>query len=72
MSSLGRSEFFSILWAGANPLQILEHLCGGLYGPGGTYVSEYVTLTYAPTSTPGLEAARCDRCRAAWVRAVEG
>ncbi len=62
---------WSLIWTGADPLPTVQHLCSGLYGPVETNVSEYVTLTYAPTSTPGMEAARCERCRVAWVRAAE-
>ena len=58
------------IWTGANPLDSHQHLCGGLYGPGGTYQSEWMTPTYRPTGRSGIEAAWCERCRVAWVRAV--
>ncbi len=70
--ALGLGPARQVIWTGADPLPTVQHLCGGLYGPGGTYVSEYVTLTSAPTSMPGMEAARCERCRVAWVRTVGG
>ncbi len=62
---------WSVLWSGADRLRAVEHWCVGLYGPGGTYTSETVLLPYRATETPGIEAARCERCRVAWVRRVE-
>ncbi len=68
----GLGPDWHLIWAGADPLPSVQHLCGGLYGPGGTYVSEYVRLRYEATGTPGIEAAWCERCRVAWVRAAGG
>ncbi len=62
---------WSLVWCAADPLRAVEHWCVGLYGPGGTYTSETVMLPYRATQTPGIEAARCERCRVAWVRRVE-
>ena len=63
---------WQVIWMGADPLDAFDHDCGGPCGPDGTYVSEWVRLPYIPTSTPGVQAARCERCRMAWVRAVGG
>ncbi len=49
---------WEVIWCGPDPLPTVEHWCGGLYGPGGTYVSETRILPYARTRTPGVEAAR--------------
>ena len=67
---LGVGPGWRVIWEGAHSLPEVQHSCGGLYGPGGTYVSEYRRLTYTPTRMPGIEAAICERCREAWVRAV--
>ena len=34
--ALGVGPEWRLIWAGADPLWAVEHLCGGLYGPGGT------------------------------------
>ncbi len=68
----GLGPEWQVIWEGQHALPSVQHICAGLYGLGGTYVSEYVTVTYPPTGTPGIEAARCERCRVAWVRAVGG
>jgi hypothetical protein len=60
---------WQFIWEGRHALPDAEHLCGGLYGPGGTYVSEAVRLRYKATGSSGIEAAWCARCREAWVRA---
>ncbi len=59
---------WSLVWRGPDPLRAVEHWCAGLYGIGGTPTSETVMLRYEATDTPGIEAARCERCRVAWVR----
>ena len=59
---------WEVLWTGASPLDTHDHLCGGLHGPGGTYVNEWVRLPYTATGRPGIKAAWCARCRVAWVR----
>lgn len=61
-----------VIWAGADPVGVREHLCGGLPGSGDAYRSEWVRVRYAPTDTPGVQAAKCERCRTAWLRAVGG
>jgi hypothetical protein len=66
----GLGPDWQIIWEARHALPDVEHLCGGLYGPGGTYVSEHMRLRYEATGTPGIEAAKCDRCRIAWVRAA--
>jgi len=63
---------WQVIWAGPDPLAEHEHLCGGLYGPGGTYRSEWARVPYTPTGRPGVQAAKCERCRIAWVRAGRG
>jgi hypothetical protein len=63
---------WQVIWMGADPRDAFDHDCGGLYGPGGTYVSEWVHLPYLATHTPGVQAARCERCRIAWVPAMGG
>ncbi len=68
----GLGPDWHVMWSGADPFDTMQHLCGSLTGPGGTHHSDWVQLPYAPTATPGIEVARCERCRAAWVRAVEG
>ena len=70
--ALGVGPEWRLIWAGADALRTVEHWCGGMYGPGGTYMIEAVLLIYAPTPTPGVEAARCQRCCVAWVRTVGG
>ena len=66
--ALGVGQDWRLIWAGADALPTVEHLCGGIDGPGGTYASEAVLLEYVSTPTPGIEAAPCLRCRVAWVR----
>ena len=61
-----------IIWAGADVFPEHEHLCTSPPGPGGTHRSEWVRVRYAPTGTPGVQAAKCGRCRVAWVRAMAG
>jgi len=63
---------WQVIWTGADPLADHEHLCTGLYGPGGTYRSEWARAPDAPTGILGVQAAKCERCRIAWVRAVRG
>ena len=59
-----------VIWCGADLLPAVEHWCTGLCGPGRTYVSKQRGLLFDPTPKPGIEAARCERCQIAWVRAV--
>jgi hypothetical protein len=59
---------WNLLWCGTGPLPSVGHLGGGLHGPGGTYRSEPMTLSYDLTRAAGIKAARCERCRTAWVR----
>ena len=59
---------WTMQWAGDVPREAIVHLCGGLYGPDGAYVSEYLKLAFQPTGRPGLEVAFCERSREAWVR----
>ena len=60
------------IWSGADPSDTVEHLCTGLYSPGGDVQERRARLRYAVTACPGIEVARCGRCRIAWVRAVGG
>ena len=68
----GLGPEWQVIWAGADPFADHEHLCGGPYGPGGTHTSGWARMPYAPTGTPGLQVAKCERCRMASVRAVPG
>jgi len=72
LRATGLGPEWQVIRTGCNALRDLEHLCGGLHGPGEAHVSEYVRLRYETTGTPGIEAARCERCREAWVRAGKG
>lgn len=54
-----------------DPLLDVEHWCSGLHGPGRTYPTDPVSLNYVLTTrAAGIEVARCERCREAWVRRV--
>ena len=66
--ALGVGREWRVIWQGHAPFDTASHLCAGLAGPPGAYQSEWVNLLYAPTATPGVEAARCARCRTAWLR----
>ncbi len=66
----GLGPDWQLIWEGEHVLPSVEHICAGLYGPGGTYRSQYVRLEYVPVETVGIEVARCGRCRLAWVRAI--
>jgi len=66
----GLDPDWHLIWAGADPVAAGDHLCGGLAGPGSPKRSTWVRLRYAPTATPGIEAAQCDRCRTAWLRSA--
>ncbi len=55
----GRQAF----WTGDDSFDVLQRVCGGLTGPGGTYVSERVDLPHRPTGRYGIEVASCERCR---------
>jgi hypothetical protein len=68
----GLGAEWQLIWAGPDPFAENEHLCTGLYGPGGTYRSEWVRVRYEPTGTAGVQAAKCERCKIAWVRAAAG
>jgi hypothetical protein len=35
-AALNLGPEWQVIWTGANPLDSHQHLCGGLYGPGGT------------------------------------
>ena len=61
----GVSPEWRLIWRGADPPWTVLHHCGHS-GLGDTEVSAAWTLPYTPT--PGVEAARCERCRSAWVR----
>lgn len=68
----GLGQNWQVIWAGQDAVAEREHLCTGLPGPEGTYRSEWVRVRYTSTGSPGIQAARCERCRTAWVRAVIG
>ncbi len=67
----GLGPEWHVVWAGPDPFAEREHLCGGFMGPKGTSRSEWVRVRFAPTRTPGVQAAQCERCRVAWVRALK-
>ena len=66
----GLGPEWRLIWAGADPVAAGDHLCGCLAALGSTGGGAWVRLRYAPTATPGIEAAQCDQCRTAWVRSV--
>ncbi|HYB71980.1 MAG TPA: hypothetical protein VED18_01310 [Candidatus Sulfotelmatobacter sp.] len=66
----GLGPEWHLIWAGADPVAAGDHLCGGLAGRLSPGRSQWVRLRYAPTATPGIEAAQCDQCRTAWVRST--
>ncbi len=68
----GLGPEWDLIWAGADRLDAMQHLCVAFPGPEGTYHSAWVRLPYEPTATPGVAVAKCARCRIAWVRGVKG
>ena len=64
----GMGPEWRLIWAGADPPWTVLHHCGAHSGPGDTELSAAWALPYTPTPTPGVESARCERCRTAWVR----
>jgi hypothetical protein len=54
----GLGPEWHVIWEGRHALPDVEHLCGGPYGRGGTYVSEYMRLGYEATGGPGREGMR--------------
>jgi hypothetical protein len=68
-AAAGVGPEWEVIWMSAERVDVLQHLCACIYGPGGTYRSEWVRVPYAATGTPGVQAAKCERCRVAWVRA---
>ena len=67
----GLGTYWQVIWNGPDPNAAVRHHSRGLYAPGGTYAAEWVQIPYAPTGTPGLEVARCERCRIAWGQVKE-
>lgn len=63
----GPGRRWLLVWMGAHAPPDVEHLCGILYAPDGTYVSECRRLAFEPPAAPGIEVAKCARCRVAWV-----
>ncbi len=66
----GLGPDWRLIWCGTDLFPVVHYLCEGLPGPGGTDESEWVRLRYSPTATPGIEVAKCERCRITTVRAV--
>ncbi len=66
----GLGPEWELIWAGADPSEVVPHLCAGLYGRGKSFEGAWVNLRYEPTATPGIEAAKCELCGTAYVRAV--
>ena len=66
----GLGPEWRLTWLGPAPVDEREHLCSAPTGPEGTYRGEWVRVRYVATRTPGVQVAKCERCRTAWVRAV--
>lgn len=66
----GLEPSWEVLWTGAARPDAVQHLCEGLFNLRGCYEDSWVHLPYQAAATPGLEVAKCQRCRAAWVRAA--
>jgi hypothetical protein len=64
----GAGPDWEVVWAGPDPLDPMLHLCTGLSEREGTFRAEWVNLLYVPTGAPGIEVARCEKCRIAYVR----
>jgi hypothetical protein len=64
----GVAPDWEVVWAGPDPLDPMLHLCTGHSEREGTFRGEWVTLPYIPTGAPGIEVARCEKCRIAYLR----
>ncbi len=61
---------WQVIWTGAVAGESLAHLCPGVPASGVTDQTGRVRLRYTATAIPGVEVAKCQRCRIAWVRSV--
>ena len=68
----GLGPEWELIWEDPAPGAERDHLCGVPTGAESAYRGEWVRVPYAATGTPGVQAAKCERCRIAWVRAVRG
>ena len=65
----GLGPDWDVIWMDRNGVEDVLHVCGTLEGRT-TDPSEWTRVEYVPAPTPGIEVARCSRCRLAWVRAA--
>ncbi len=60
-----------LVWTAHYPFPDVQHLCFGPPDAAGPFEEDWVRRRYAPTGIAGVEVARCEVCRTAWVRRLE-
>jgi len=69
-TAAGLEPSWEVIWTGTARPDAVQHLCEGLFILCGSYEAAWIRLPYQAAPSPGLEVAKCQRCRAAWVRAA--